>query len=294
MVSPRPSCISGPVSVIDSPPSWRMPTSNDTRVRVDGLSKIMAMVLPASGFAAARAPPFMARLVSMIPRSSAGGTSIRSRKWRMPFAAHPAAPCLRAPCCARSTATQARSSRADGLGHLGLGDDQRRHQPHDVVAGQRPKAASRRGRRRPARRSEPRHFSPISRPSPRTSAITGGMPVLDLGEPLPEQQRHPADVVEEARLGHHVEHGVAGRHRQRIAAEGRAVGAGRHALGGLGGGQHRADREARAEPLGEPHHVGRHAELLIAEHLAEPADAGLHLVEGRAAGRARRRSGAAP
>src|SRR6185295_11472752 len=41
MVSPRPSCISAPVSMMDSPPSWRMPTSNDTRVRVDGRSKII-------------------------------------------------------------------------------------------------------------------------------------------------------------------------------------------------------------------------------------------------------------
>ena len=40
MVSPRPSCISAPVSMMDSPPSWRMPTSNDTRVRVEGLSLI--------------------------------------------------------------------------------------------------------------------------------------------------------------------------------------------------------------------------------------------------------------
>ncbi len=32
-----------------SPPSWRMPTSNETRVRVLGFSKISASVLPASG-----------------------------------------------------------------------------------------------------------------------------------------------------------------------------------------------------------------------------------------------------
>ena len=58
------------------------------------------------------------------------------------------------------------------------------------------------------------------------------------------------------------------------------MGAGRHALGGLVGGEHRADREAAAETLGQRHDVGRHADLLVAEHLAEPADAGLHLVEG--------------
>ena len=33
-----------------SPPSWRMATSNDTRVRVEGLSKIIASIFPASGF----------------------------------------------------------------------------------------------------------------------------------------------------------------------------------------------------------------------------------------------------
>ena len=33
-----------------SPPSWRMPTSNETRVRVDGFSKIIANVWPVSRF----------------------------------------------------------------------------------------------------------------------------------------------------------------------------------------------------------------------------------------------------
>ena len=58
------------------------------------------------------------------------------------------------------------------------------------------------------------------------------------------------------------------------------MGAGRHALGRLVGGQHRADRKAGAEALGQRHDIGRHADLLVAEHFAEPADAGLHLVEG--------------
>jgi hypothetical protein len=35
--------------MIVSPPSWRMPTSKETRVRVEGFSKIIASVLPASG-----------------------------------------------------------------------------------------------------------------------------------------------------------------------------------------------------------------------------------------------------
>ena len=39
-------------SMIVSPPSWRMPTSKETRVRVEGLSKIIASTLPSSGLVA--------------------------------------------------------------------------------------------------------------------------------------------------------------------------------------------------------------------------------------------------
>ena len=78
---------------------------------------------------------------------------------------------------------------------------------------------------------------------------------------------------------HHVEHGVADRHRQRIAAEGRAVRAGRHALGGLGGREAGAEREAAADALGDRHDVGRDAGPLIGEQFAGAADAGLDLVE---------------
>ena len=53
------------------PPICRTPTSKLTRVRVDGLSKIMAMVLPASGplpalrtSSPARAPEFRSEAVS--------------------------------------------------------------------------------------------------------------------------------------------------------------------------------------------------------------------------------------
>ncbi len=86
-------------------------------------------------------------------------------------------------------------------------------------------------------------------------------------------------MVEEAGLQHHVEHGIGGSDRQRIAAEGRAVRTGRHAGGGLGGGQHRADRKAAAERLRQRHHVRRHADALVGEEIAGAAHAGLHLVE---------------
>src|SRR6266550_952036 len=45
MVSPRPSWVSVRPSMMVWPPSSRMPTSNDTRVRVDGFSKIWRSVL---------------------------------------------------------------------------------------------------------------------------------------------------------------------------------------------------------------------------------------------------------
>ena len=43
-----------------------MPTSKDTRVRVEGFSKIMASVLPASGFSW---PPLTRAALNALPRS---------------------------------------------------------------------------------------------------------------------------------------------------------------------------------------------------------------------------------
>ena len=47
--SPRPSWMSLALRNIGRPPSSRMPTSNETRVRVDDLENISAQVWPASG-----------------------------------------------------------------------------------------------------------------------------------------------------------------------------------------------------------------------------------------------------
>ena len=85
--------------------------------------------------------------------------------------------------------------------------------------------------------------------------------------------------VEETRLQHRIEHRIADRHGERIAAEGRAVRAGHHALGGLVGGQERADRKAAADALGDRHYVRRDAGPLVREQLAGAAHAALHLVE---------------
>ena len=60
-----------------------MPTSNDTRVRVEGFSKIIARVLPSSGLAAvscAFSLAFIATPAASMLRSSLVGSSLRSRK----------------------------------------------------------------------------------------------------------------------------------------------------------------------------------------------------------------------
>ena len=81
----------------------------------------------------------------------------------------------------------------------------------------------------------------------------GGIAIDHGGQLLFEQQRHLLHMVEEAGLQHHVEHRVGGGDRQRIAAEGRAVRARRHAGGGLRGRKARADRKAAAERFRQRH-----------------------------------------
>ena len=82
MVSPRPSWVSLPVRTITSPPSWRMPTSNETRVRVDGFSKISARVLPANGREVTPPARLKPEAMSSMRRNVAGSKSRRSRKCR--------------------------------------------------------------------------------------------------------------------------------------------------------------------------------------------------------------------
>ena len=48
--SPRESCVSPRLRLIAMPPSWFMPASNDTRVRVDAFSNTIASVRSRSGW----------------------------------------------------------------------------------------------------------------------------------------------------------------------------------------------------------------------------------------------------
>src|SRR4051812_2183514 len=83
--------------MIVSPPSWRMATSNDTRVRVDGLSKIIASTLPSNGRLSSPAfrRDLRALASSRISLRSVAETVERSTKWRteLPMARRPSLGC---------------------------------------------------------------------------------------------------------------------------------------------------------------------------------------------------------
>src|SRR3546814_3876626 len=73
---------------------------------------------------------------------------------------------------------------------------------------------------------------------------------------------HRLDMIEEAGLEDHVEHRLARRHRQRVAAIGRAVGAEHHALGRLFGREARAQRKVAADPLRSEEHTSELQSLM--------------------------------
>ena len=98
-------------------------------------------------------------------------------------------------------------------------------------------------------------------------------------QPLAQEAAALDHLRQEAVGQHDVEHRVGDRAGQRVAAEGRAVGAGGHAGRGARGGEAGADREAAAQPLGDGGDVGRDARLLAGEQRAGAAHAGLDLVE---------------
>ncbi len=50
MGSPRASCVSPMLSTMEAPPSWKMPASNETRVRVELFSNTMASIRSTSGW----------------------------------------------------------------------------------------------------------------------------------------------------------------------------------------------------------------------------------------------------
>ena len=105
--SPRPSCMSPALAMIEAPPSWRMAASKLKRVRVEFFSKIIASTRSFAGASASARPlgqPLRAALrawaSSRMARRSSASRRWMSRKWRTirPQPALPARPRR----CARS------------------------------------------------------------------------------------------------------------------------------------------------------------------------------------------------
>ena len=92
---------------------------------------------------------------------------------------------------------------------------------------------------------------------------------------------HCVHMLQEARLQHHVEHCLPRRHRQRIAAIGRAVRADDHALGRFLGRKAGTERESAADALGRRQDIGRDAIMLIGPHFAGAAVAALDFVKNQ-------------
>src|SRR5882757_1077636 len=114
MGSPRPSWLVWASMTSGYPPSSAMPTLNDTRVRVDGLSKMTATARgPVSGWRISRSA-FIASARSSTSRSSAGLRSSSRRK------------------CLGMNVSQRGGEAGQGIVDVGLGKNERRGQPDDV------------------------------------------------------------------------------------------------------------------------------------------------------------------
>ncbi len=101
-------------------------------------------------------------------------------------------------------------------------------------------------------------------------------------EPGLELIAQPLAARRELLVVHHVDHGVRGGHRHRVARVGASQPAGGRGVHDLGAAGHRRQRHARGQRFGDGHEVGQHAGLLEKvfhrEQLAGAAEAGLHLV----------------
>ena len=157
-------------------------------------------------------------------------------------------------------------------------DDQRRQQAQHVVARRHGEHATGQqlgadvGIRGAAAQSEQQALAP----NLLDHAREGGGQAIDFGaQPL----RHGAHVLEKALLEHHVQDAIGDGAGERIAAERRAVRAGRHAGGGARSRETRADRKPSTQALGQRHDVRRHPGPLVGEQPAGAPHPALHLVE---------------
>ena len=208
-----------------------MPTSKDTRVRVEGLSKIIASTRPASGRAGrdpagARRSFLMLAAASSMPRSSEPGMSLRSRKCRGPgdravmrrLAARPRR--LPAACDDwRSISPQAASRRRTASpisASVTISGGSSRTTLSPAAIDQQ--VLRPRGRHEVAVRHDglDAHHQAFAA----DLGDDAGMAILQLGQALLQDQAGAPHAIEKARRQHDVEHGIADAHGQRIAAIG--------------------------------------------------------------------------
>src|SRR6478609_7932955 len=253
IVSPRPSWVVADSSTSDVPPSWRIAMSKLTRVRVEFFSKIIPSTWPASGWSASGFPfgqPARAALRSIASASIAATASppasSRLRKWRIAM--------LR---LRRSVIGRAGRELLEEFVDLGVADHQRRQDPQGLVAGghgQQLVVVAQVLHERPRFGFHPdaEHQAPAAHLLEQLGVVAD-----ELLEPGADAFALLAHRGEERVIGDGIQHCHAGRDPQRIAAISRAVGAERHAAGGLFRRQARTEWEAAADALGDRHDVGR-------------------------------------
>src|SRR5262245_13812334 len=121
-------------STTELPPSWCMATSKETRVRVEGFSKIMASTGPRLNLSSFGTRPlrFIAPAQSMMARSVFASNASISRKCRGDMR-YPAGSSV-----GERAALERDTGRIElgaGLIDLGFSRDQGRQEPYDIVAG---------------------------------------------------------------------------------------------------------------------------------------------------------------
>ena len=180
----------------------------------------------------------------------------------------------------RSLGNRGASSIELGSGELdlGLADDERRQELHDIVAGLD------REHLLGAQSLEQvlvRHlaFQTEHQPLPAYLLDDIAMIVLERGETLLQPEPHLRDAIEEAVFKHHVEYSIADGHGERVAAESRAVAAGGHSCAHCLGGEAGADGEAAAEPLGRGKNIGLDSGPFMGIETPGTPNPGLDLVE---------------
>src|SRR3989442_2175042 len=261
--SRSPSRMSPGAKWMAAPPSCTMPTSKVTRVRRLGFSKIMASVRPASSGCGVPARSSAFRRLARARIASISWVERSAMRRRSRFIDGPRS-------CERPLEDR------EPFVDLRARDDERRQEAEHAVrravdeeAGLA--AAVHDGRAGP--------LEDGAQHEPHAAHLLDAVAPDERLHPAPEVQPDRPHVLEERRLGERLHRRDGGRAGDRVAAEGRAVGAGREGRRDALGRAHGADREPAAERLGERHDVGRDAGGLVREQTARAPEATLDLVE---------------